>query len=103
MFNFLNCINEFSCHLVDDVQDGDTPPLVQLQTNRIPRGLVPLEKLFDRYDYFKETNKSNMDEQVIKMKIGSKESPGTIKINQGCTREERRLEVLLHEYKDVFT
>jgi hypothetical protein len=44
LFNFLNYINELLSHLVYEVQEGDPPP-VQLWTNRIPRGLVQLEKL----------------------------------------------------------
>jgi hypothetical protein len=74
-----------------------------LRTNRIPKGLVPLEKLFDKSDAFKGTNKSKLDEHVIELNVGSKESPRIIKIGQGCTQvERRRLEALVREYKDVF-
>jgi hypothetical protein len=65
-------------------------------------GLVPLEKLFDKFDVFKGINKSKLDEEVIEVNIGSTESPRIIKIGQGCTQVERRLEVLVDEYKDVF-
>lgn len=61
MFNFLNCINELSFHLVDGVQEGDSLPLVQLQTNMIPKGLVPLERIFDKSDVLEGINKSKLD------------------------------------------
>lgn len=54
IYSFLNCINEFSSHLHDEEQEGD-PPRVQLKTNRIPKGLVPLEHLFDKSDFYKGT------------------------------------------------
>jgi hypothetical protein len=55
MFNFLNCINEFLSHFIDEVQE------VQLWTNKIPRGLVPLEKLFNKFNVFKGTNNNKSD------------------------------------------
>jgi len=35
ILSFFNCIDEFSCHVVDDVHEGEDVPLVQLRNNRI--------------------------------------------------------------------
>jgi hypothetical protein len=56
------------------------PQEVQLRTNRLPRGLVPLEKLFDKSDVFKGNNNTDLDEQVIELNIGSKESSRLIRV-----------------------
>jgi hypothetical protein len=70
--------------------------LIQLRTNKIPRGLVPLEKFFDRSDAFVGTNKPCANQQVIEVDIGSKESPRLIKIGQDCTpREREKIEALV--------
>jgi hypothetical protein len=103
MFNFLNCTYELSSHLVDEVQKGESPPLVKLQTNMIPNGFVPLEKSFENFDIFKGTNNYKLNEHGIQVNIGSMESPEIIKIGQGHTQVERRIEFLVLEYKDIFS
>jgi hypothetical protein len=74
--------------------DGEDS-LIQLKSNKIPKGLVPLERLFDRSDAFVGTNKPCVGQQVVEVDIGSKETPRLIKIGQGCTQEEREKIVAL--------
>ena len=83
---------------------GGKSPLIHLRTNRIPRGLIPLEKLFDKYNVFMGTNKSNLDEQVLEVNIGLDKSPRNIKLQgKGCMHEKKRkLESFGRECKDVF-
>ena len=59
--------------------------MVQLRSNKIPRGLVPLEKLLHDSVSFKGSKVIDKDEQVIELNMGSKESPRPVKIAQVCT------------------
>ena len=82
---------------------GGKSPLIHLRTNRIPRGLIPLEKLLDKSNIFMGTNKSDLDEQVLEVNIGLDQSPRIIKLGKGCMHEKKRkLESLGRECKDVF-
>jgi hypothetical protein len=77
--------------------------MIQLKSNKIPKGLVSLEDLFDRSDAFKGTNKSSLDDQVDEVDIGNKDTPRIIKVGKGCTPEEKKKIVkLVREYRDVF-
>jgi hypothetical protein len=74
-----------------------------LKSNKIPKGLVPLEQLFDRSNTFQGTNKSSLDDQVQEVNIGSGVTPRIIKISKACTPEEKRkIVTLVREYRDVF-
>jgi hypothetical protein len=50
-----------SSHLLKKVVGHD---IVELKTNHIPRGLVPLEILFDSNDVYKGTAMKNQEEEV---------------------------------------
>jgi hypothetical protein len=90
ILNFLNCANEFTDHTIDEIQEGEEVPMIQLKSNKIPKGLVPLENLFDRSDIFHGTNKSCLDQQVDEIDIGNKDTPRLIKVGKGCTPERRK-------------
>ena len=59
--------------------------MVQLRSNKIPRGLVPLEKLLHDSVAFKGSKVTDKDEKVIEPNMGSKESPIPMKIARVCT------------------
>jgi hypothetical protein len=48
--------------------------IVELKMNHIPRGLVPLERLFDSYDVSREASIKNQEEEVD-CNIGTAENP----------------------------
>jgi len=50
-----------SSHLLKTVAGHD---IVEMKTNHIPRGLVPLERLFDSNDVYKGTAMKNQEEKV---------------------------------------
>ena len=77
--------------------------MVQLRSNKIPRGLVPLEKLLDDSVAFKGSKVTDKDEKVIELNMGSKESPRTMNISQVCTLGWKNIEMFICDYKDVFT
>jgi hypothetical protein len=87
--NILNFVDEFINHNVDEIQEGEEVPITQLKSNKIPKGIVLLEDLFYRFDAFKGTNKSSLDDQVDEVDIGNKDTPRITKVAKGCTSEEK--------------
>ena len=55
--------------------------MVQLESTKICRGLVPLENIFDGFDAFKSSKVANVNEQAIEVNVGSRESPRSIEID----------------------
>ena len=53
IINFLNNINEFAeCDIDWKTEEDKDVEIVDLASNVIPRGVIPLERLFDRDDDF---------------------------------------------------
>ena len=77
--------------------------MVQMKSNKIPRCLVPLEKILDDSVAFKGSKVTDKDEKVIELNMGSKESPIPVKIARVCTLERKNIEEFICDYKDVFT
>ncbi|XP_059071744.1 uncharacterized protein LOC131869725 [Cryptomeria japonica] len=83
--------------------------VIQLKGNKIPKGLVSLERLFDRHDAFKK----GKDERIPvvqdaggyeRVNIGIEENPKYVNLGKCCTpAEKERFTSLLLEYKDVFS
>jgi hypothetical protein len=77
--------------------------IVQLPSNHIPRGLVPLESLFDRNDVSLKGESMEGDTGTVQCNIGTESEPKFVKLSRSLT-EERRSEYtrLLREFADVF-
>jgi hypothetical protein len=80
---FLESVDDFFALHIDQDQDskGDPPPktflnkisnhhIVQLPSNHIPKGLVPLERLFDGNDVAVKLKGQTEDADVAKCNIG---------------------------------
>jgi ribonuclease HI len=77
--------------------------IVQLPSNHIPRGLVPLERLFDRNDVSLKGEVSEDDTGTIQCNIGTENEPKLIKLSRSLTKEQRSEYIgLLKEFADVF-
>jgi len=81
---FLQAVDEFLALHIDQDPDpeGDPPSeiflnkivnhqIIQLPSNHIPRGLVPLERLFDKNDVAVNGGVSNKDVDTAKCNIGT--------------------------------
>jgi hypothetical protein len=81
---FLETVDEFSALHIDQDPDSEIDPhadvflnkivdhhIVQLPSNHIPKGLVPLERLFDRNDVAVKGKVSNEDVDVAECNIGT--------------------------------
>jgi hypothetical protein len=74
-----------------------------LPSNHIPKGLVPLERLFDRNDVAVKIKGSTEDVDVTKCNFGTEEDPKYVKLSSSLSKEQRaKYAKLLKEFVDVF-
>jgi hypothetical protein len=77
--------------------------IMQLKNNTIPKGLVPLEKLFDNNDVAKSPKITANDGDVEDCNIGTQEDPNIIKLSKTLSLEvKKRYISLMKEFPDVF-
>jgi hypothetical protein len=78
--------------------------IVQLPRNHIPKGLVPLERLFDINDVAVKVKGSTDDAEVTECNIGTEEDPKFVKLSSSLSKEQRvEYAELLKEFVDVFS
>ena len=76
---------------------------MELKGNFIPKGLVPLERLFSKDDTLIKPTLQTTEENVMEYNIGSEKQPQMIKLSKLLSDDERRKYLsLLKEYKDIF-
>ena len=77
--------------------------IIQLKSNTIPRGLVPLEELFDNNDVARNPKVAPSDAEVEECNIGIEKEPKIIKISKNLTIENKERYIkLMKEFYDVF-
>jgi ribonuclease HI len=77
--------------------------IIQLPGNHIPRGLVPLERLFDGNDVAIKGRVSGDEADTAECNIGTPEEPKFVKLSTSLTKEQRiEYTELLREFVDVF-
>jgi len=77
--------------------------VMQLPTNFIPKGLVPLERIFDQNDVPTKPPDPQEIEEVSDCNLGTKEHPKFVKISKALSDRQRGMyEKLLQEFSDVF-
>ena len=78
--------------------------IVQLPSNHIPRGLVPLENIFDHNDVPSIPDKKEKDSVVHEHNIGSQDYPKFINLSSELTVDQKsKLCSLIKEFADVFS
>jgi hypothetical protein len=76
---------------------------LQLKRNVLPRGLVPLEDLFDFNDVAKKPKIEAHGQEVEDCNIGTKEKPRIVKLSKSLPPEKKLKYIeLFKEYSDVF-
>jgi hypothetical protein len=78
--------------------------ILQLKNNVFPRGLVPLEDLFDFNNIAKKHKIEARGKEVEDCNIGTEEEPKILKLSKSLPPEQKRKYIeLFKEYIDVFT
>ena len=113
---YLELTHEFSNSLIDQEEDEEEGQvdefaedeiaghkIIELKSNFIPQGLVPLERIFTK-DYTPSNPMvQSSEENVVECNIGSAEHPRMVKISKSLTTEQRNRYIkLLKEHVDVF-
>jgi hypothetical protein len=99
---FMEIIDDFSTLHVDQDSDSKINPhddtflnkisnhhIVQFPSNHIPKGPVPLERLFDRNDTAVKGKASNKDVDVAECNIDTEKDPKFVKLSSSLSREQR--------------
>ena len=74
-----------------------------MKSNFIPKGLVPLERIFTKDDTPSKPVVQSSEDNVVDCNIGTAENPRMVKISKSLSAEQRsRYIKLLKEYVDVF-
>jgi hypothetical protein len=116
---FLKTIEEFSNISIDqDNEDDDVEvhtanvlqdiivgkKIIELKKNHMPRGLVPLEILFDHNDFSRKVVIQTEETDVVDCDISSDSNPKMVKISRKIPEKLRDTYVnLMKQYLDVFS
>lgn len=77
--------------------------IMQLKNRIIPKGLVPLEKLFDNNDVARSPKITANEGDVEYFNIGTREDPKIIKLSKTLSPEVKQRYInLMKEFPDVF-
>ena len=108
------CSRHFQWQEIDDTPDEkpeddeleDDDGILNLKTNTIPKGMVELERIFDRDE--STLNRRETQEKGIKecdsYNLGIDEEPKMVQIGKVCNQQERNdMLKLLTKYKDVIS
>jgi hypothetical protein len=97
IIRFINNLQEFSKNEIDWTKGVENKE--QLIENMLLSILVPLERMFDRHDMYKEKKEMVKPNEYMEVNIGSPEIPKIVKIGKGTSSKERReIENLIIEY-----
>ena len=78
--------------------------IIQLKSNFIPRGLIPLEKHFDQNDVTEDPKVKPTDNAIEDRNIGTKENPNIVKLSKNLPAKEKEEYMnLMKKYIDVFS
>jgi ribonuclease HI len=114
---FLETFDEFSALHIDQDHDSKNNPhadvflnkivnhhIVQFPSNHIPKGLVPLERLFDRNDMAVKVKVSTDYDDVTECNVRIEKEPKYVKLSSSLSEEQRDEYVeLLKYFSDVFS
>jgi hypothetical protein len=115
---FLKTIEDFSNISIDqdnedddvEVHDADVlqdsvigHKIIELKTNQLPKGLVPLERLFDHNDVSRKVVIQTEETNVVHCDISYDSNPRLVKISRKLSQKQRDIYVeLMKQYSYVF-
>ena len=99
---FIETVDEFSSLHIDQDHDSESNPhidvflnkianhhIVQLPSNHIPKGLVPLERLFDGSDVAVKGKVSTDDVDTTECNLGTENNLKYVKLSNSLSKEQR--------------
>jgi len=87
----------------DQIIEEDQVDILQLKDKNIPKGLIPLEDLFDQDDVARKNTLVPIEKGVEDVNIGIAEKPKMIKLSKSLSpKVKERYIHLLSEFSDVF-
>jgi ribonuclease HI len=103
IIRFMENNKEFTDSQVAFLADSMDLEVINLQSNTLPKGCIPLENLFDKHDVFKGKRTNKQVEEALEFNIGTEMDPRMVKIGKGTTEKERKeILVLIRELRDTF-
>ena len=73
---------------IDDQEiEANQMDILQLKDNVIPRGLIPLEELFDQDDVAKKPSLVPTDKEVADVNLGTPDKPKLVKLSKALSPE----------------
>jgi len=111
LLKFLHCIDEYENQEIDfqafvETIDGKETlvgkEIIQLRTNKIPRGLVALERAFDSKDKLVTRTSPTNKEDLEEINLGTSQAPQKVYIGKQLKPHIRSMRIaLLKKYKHV--
>ena len=114
---FLNVIDEFADLEIDEDNQNEQAAkektrfksrigaheIVQLSSNRIPKGLVPLERLFDSNDVAVKLEKKEDESDSYPLNLADESDPKLVNLASHLTEQQKsEYAGLLKEFSDIF-
>jgi hypothetical protein len=113
---FLGVIDEFADLQIDLENEHDeiiekpkfkskigAHEIVQLSTNKIPKDLVPLERLFDHNDVVVKLEKKEEDSDVFQFNVANEKNPKYVNLASHLTDKQKyEYGELLKKFSDIF-
>lgn len=85
-------------------ESKENSKVLQLKNNSIPKGLIPLEKLFDQNDVFKSPKIQADEEEVESYNMGTSTLPKMIKISKFLSADMKSKHIkMMKRFVDVFS
>lgn len=99
---------EMDCSdLIETIDDKETifgQEIMQLKTNKVPKGLVALENIFDNQDRVKPGTKDPKPQELEEINLGTDEAPKKVYIGQNLSAEIKKpLIDFLRKYRHIFS
>ena len=99
---------EMDCSdLVETIDGKETifgQEVIQLKTNKVPKGLVILENMFDNHDRTKCAAKDCKPQELEEVNLGTNEAPKKVYIGRNLSTKIRKTLIdLLRKFKHAFS
>ena len=78
--------------------------VIELKVTFIPKGLVPLERLFSDNDTLLKLTIQSSEENILSCNIGTAENPKLIELSKALSDEQRKIYIkLIKEFAYIFS